>query len=120
MAIKVRKLDKNGDWTFGNGQANYIDKNNAIGQNVKTRLQSFKYDWFLDTDANIDWFNILGYKNNEQTIKDNILFTTLNTDGVTEVDDIIVTKSEDRELQLSVKFITIYNTELIVDANIPL
>jgi hypothetical protein len=78
MAITVRKLDDNKDWTFGQGLANYQDKDNAIAQNVSTRLKSFMYDWFLDQQANIDWFNILGQKNNKQVILNVVKTTVLN------------------------------------------
>jgi hypothetical protein len=66
--MKVRQLDNNNDWNFGNGTANYIKDNDAVLQNIQTRLKSIKNDWFLDQDAHIDWFNILGSKENEQTI----------------------------------------------------
>jgi hypothetical protein len=115
MAITVRKLDDNKDWTFGQGLANYQDKDNAIAQNVSTRLKSFMYDWFLDQQANIDWFNILGQKNNKQVILNVVKTTVLNTDGVISVSDILIldgTDTQSRMLQIQVNFTTIYNTFL--------
>jgi hypothetical protein len=115
MAITVRKLDNNKDWTFGQGLANYQDKDNAIAQNVSTRLKSFMYDWFLDQQANIDWFNILGQKNNKQVILNVVKTTVLNTDGVISVSDILIldgTDTQSRMLQIQVNFTTIYNTFL--------
>jgi hypothetical protein len=115
MAITVRKLDNNKDWTFGQGLANYQDKDNAIAQNVSTRLKSFMFDWFLDQQANIDWFNILGQKNNKQVILNVVKTTVLNTDGVISVSDILIldgTDMQSRMLQIQVNFTTIYNTFL--------
>ena len=115
MAITVRKLDNNKDWTFGQGLANYQDKDNAIAQNVSTRLKSFMFDWFLDQQANIDWFNILGQKNNKQVILNVVKTTVLNTDGVISVSDILIldgTDAQSRMLQIQVNFTTIYNTFL--------
>ena len=115
MAITVRKLDNNKDWTFGQGLANYQDKDNAISQNVSTRLKSFMFDWFLDQQANIDWFNILGQKNNKQVILNVVKTTVLNTDGVISVSDILIldgTDTQSRMLQIQVNFTTIYNTFL--------
>jgi hypothetical protein len=115
MAITVRKLDNNKDWTFGQGLANYQDKDNAIAQNVSTRLKSFMFDWFLDQQANIDWFNILGQKNNKQVILNVVKTTVLNTDGVISVSDILIldgTDTQSRMLQIQVNFTTIYNTFL--------
>ena len=51
--MRVRKLDKNGDWTFGNSQNNYINKKEALKQNVVTRIKSCKNDRFLNSETNI-------------------------------------------------------------------
>lgn len=111
MAITVRGLDENFDFKFGQGRAVYRTEDNAIRQNVKTRLQSFKFDWFLDEDANIDWLNILGQKNNKNTIIENVKVTTLNTDGVISVDNIEISDEKNRNLQIIVQFTTIYNKQ---------
>ena len=118
MAITARKLDSNNDWTFGQGRANYATEDTAIRQNVKTRLQSFMFDWFLDVDANIDWWNILGRKNNKQVILDNVKATTINTDGVTSVDNIEITNEANRVLQIQVTFTTIYSQQFTEEASI--
>jgi hypothetical protein len=73
------------------------------------------YDWFLDQQANIDWFNILGQKNNKQVILNVVKTTVLNTDGVISVSDILIldgTDTQSRMLQIQVNFTTIYNTFL--------
>ena len=51
--MKVRALDESGDWTFGKGENNYYSANDAIAQNIKTRLYSFLGDCFFDLSANI-------------------------------------------------------------------
>ena len=106
--MKVRRLNKNNDWTFGNGQANYLKDNEAILQNVATRIKSFKGDWFLDGDANIDWFNILSSKENKQTIINEVERVALQTDGVTRVNDIILEELDQRNARLSINIDTIY------------
>ena len=106
--MRVRRLDSNGDWTFGNGQANYIKDNEAILQNVTTRLKSFKYDWFLDVEANIDWFNILGSKENKQTIIREVERVTLQTEGVTKINNIELIETGNRTAKISVNLDTIY------------
>jgi hypothetical protein len=58
----IRALDSNGDWTFGKGQNNYLSGNAAVAQNIQTRLACFLGDCFFDTGAGIDWFNLLGNK----------------------------------------------------------
>lgn len=44
-----RKLDDNGDMTFGQGPGNfYKDQPEAVAQAVKTRLGLIQGEWFLD------------------------------------------------------------------------
>lgn len=44
-----RKLDPNGDYTFGQGSGNFLkDQPEAVGQAVKTRLGLILGEWFLD------------------------------------------------------------------------
>lgn len=54
--MRVRRIDKNGDWTFGRGRNSYASTGESVAQRVKTRLQSFKGDWFLDLDHGLPWF----------------------------------------------------------------
>ena len=56
--MKVRALDENKDWTFGAGLQNYKTDEDAISQNVKTKLNSFLGDCFFDTEEGIDWFTL--------------------------------------------------------------
>ena len=55
MTVRVRRLDKNHDWTFGQGFSNYASESEAIAQNVQTRLWSFTNDWFLDLEHGLPW-----------------------------------------------------------------
>lgn len=107
--MRVRKLDGGNDWTFGQGMANYINGSDAIRQNVATRIKSFQNDWFLDTDAEIDWFNILGSKNNKNIIEREVERVTKETFGVASVDNVELIKIENRVANIIVKFTTIYD-----------
>lgn len=53
--MRVRRLDANHDWTFGQGFANYAGESEAIAQCVQTRLWSFVNDWFLDLEHGLPW-----------------------------------------------------------------
>jgi len=82
----VSRIDKNGDWTFGNGHANYATKSEAIGQSVVTRLRSFTDDWFADIGHGIPWIKLLGTRGTEQQILAEIEKTILNTTGVRSIE----------------------------------
>lgn len=58
-----RALTPTGDFTFGQGQQNYLRDEAAIELNVETRLKSFLADCFWAMDFGIDWWNLLGQQN---------------------------------------------------------
>lgn len=117
--MSVRALDSNGDWTFGQGRANYKTKSNEIAQNVVTRLRSFKNNWFLDTDANIDWFSILGNYNNEQTIRREIERVTIETDGVKSIEKIEILVDSSRKATISLEYTDIFEESFVKEIGLP-
>lgn len=80
----IRALDGNGDFTFGAGFQNYLTKQNAIALDIKTRLQCFLGDCFFDAGSGLDWFNLLGSKN-EAALLFSVKSVILNTPGVNNV-----------------------------------
>jgi hypothetical protein len=119
--MSVRALDSSGDWTFGQSLANYLTGADEVRQNVITRLKSFKNDWFLDTTQNIDWFNILGNKNTQKIIIQEITRVTQETDGVRQVNNVtILSINLKRELTVSLSFDTIYDQSFIQQIGIPI
>lgn len=60
--MRFRNVNENGDWVFGKGRNSYLKGNEALMMNIKTRLLSFLNDCFFDTEAGIDWWNLLGGK----------------------------------------------------------
>lgn len=113
----TRGIDKNHDWTFGNGLNNYKTGDDEIAQNVKTRLLSFKNDWYLDEDAEIDWLTLLGQRNNEASIKAEVERVTLETYGVIRVNRVEVTVAN-RNASITVEFDTINNENLISEVSV--
>ena len=104
----VRSIDSEGDWSFGKGRNDYLSANDAIGQNIKTRLQSFLGDCFFAMSAGIDWFNLLGSKN-IIGLQLSIQATILNTTGVTRIVDFSLTLETNRRLNLQYTVETIYS-----------
>ena len=78
----VRAIDGTGDWIFGIGTSAYISGNAAIAQDIQTRLSSFLGDCFFDTGAGVDWFNLLGSKN-QTALNLAVAAVILNTNNVT-------------------------------------
>ena len=107
---RVRALDAGGDWLFGKGQSDYLTANNAIAQNIQTRLYSFLGDCCFDTAAGIDWWNQLGAKD-QTALNLSIAAVILNTGDVTGILQLSITVSETtRALTVTYKVSTTYST----------
>lgn len=78
----VRSIDVNGDWLFGKGLQDYKQGVLALEQSLQTRLQSFLGDCFFDLGAGVDWFNLLGGKD-QISLQLAIGAVILNTENVT-------------------------------------
>jgi hypothetical protein len=98
----VRSIDGNNDWNFGRGLASYRRDQDAVAQNIKTRLQSFLNDCFFAADQGIDWFNLLGSKN-EVGLKLSIASVILNTRFVINLEELSVTINQDRSFSIFYK-----------------
>lgn len=96
----VRALDFNNDWTFGSGKNNYKSKIMATSQNIQTRLSSFVGDCFFATDAGIDWFNLLGSKQ-ELALKLAISSVIINTQDVTGLKQLFLLLNDQRRFTIS-------------------
>lgn len=117
----VRALDSNHDWTFGAGLSNYKQANNAIAQNIDTRLNSYLGNCFFDLNAGIDWFNLLGAKN-ETALQLAIASQILQTEEVTGMNQLTVdldrtTRVLTVEYEVQTVYSTVYNT-FIFDSSI--
>jgi hypothetical protein len=110
MSTRVRAIDGNNDWTFGKGRNNYKFDNTAVAQNIKTRLQSFLGDCFFAINEGIDWFNLLGSKD-QRALTLSIATTILNTQDVTGLLELNLTLNrENRLITIQYEVSTVYTT----------
>lgn len=105
--MRVAGLDKNNDFRFGRGLASYLSDDDAIRQNVATRIKSFRRDWVLNSDANIDWIDLLGRKNSRDKILREIERVTLSTVGVLRIISLDASQ-KDRDMTIILSFETVY------------
>lgn len=109
----VRAIDIDNDWTYGKGKNNY--KKNEVGspeatlQNIKTRLQEFLGDCFFALNRGVDWFNLLGAKD-ELALKLAIAAVILNTTDVTNVEEVSSVVSDDRTFVVNFEADTVYGS----------
>lgn len=107
MTGKVRAIDSDNDWTFGKGLNNYKSANDAIAQNIKTRLQEWKGNCFFSDNAGIDWSNRLE-KNQVELLKQDTKNIILQTDGVVALTQISFS-FENRSFSVTYIVQTIYS-----------
>lgn len=107
--MKYRKLDENGDYVFGNNSYDYIEKDEAIAQAIKTKLYLFYGEWWEDISLGLPMFqSILGQVSNNNLRQTVILLCAeqINlVEGVTSVDSISVDISA-RKLGLTIDVTT--------------
>lgn len=104
----VRAVDGNNDWTFGKGKNDYVSANKAIEQDIQTRLQSFLGDCFFALDAGLDWFNLLGSKN-QLALELAVRASILNTEGVTGIVNVVINlEPSTRRIDMKYTVNTIY------------
>lgn len=68
--LRYRKLDENGDYSFGQGKVDYyIDVPEAVGQSVLTKLRLFYPEWQLDITDGTRWkTEVLGAGKSDEQI----------------------------------------------------
>jgi hypothetical protein len=117
--MKFRALDADGDWVIGNGLQSYLQAQDAIAMNIRTRLLSFLGDCFFDSGAGIDWFNLLGSKN-EAALVFSVRSVILETEGVNSITDLSATLISERHLSLSYGVTTVYGRPVAGTLEFPL
>ncbi|SEO76201.1 hypothetical protein SAMN02800692_1983 [Luteibacter sp. UNC138MFCol5.1] len=83
--MRVRRIDSDGDWTFGAGRASYADRTESVAQRVKTRLLSLQGDWFLDLSHGLPWFDLIERPADLAKVERAVKAQILRTDGVRRI-----------------------------------
>lgn len=112
-----RNLDRNGDWTFGKGKNNYVKLNEAIGLNIKTRLQSWLNDCFFALNEGVDWRNRLGSTNQRLLLEQDLKRIVLQSEGVTGLLD-FQSAVNNRNISVYFSIETIYSLAYQQNVNI--
>lgn len=106
----IRAVDGNNDWLFGAGLNNYASNNAAIAFLINYRLRSFLGDCFFDMGAGLNWFNLLGSKD-QTALSLAIQATIINTPGVTSLlQTNILFNRQTRGVQIQYTVSTVYSS----------
>ena len=110
--MKARKLDENGDWTFGNGLSSYVRDQAAVAQSIQTRVSSWMNDCFFAMTDGVDYRSLLE-KGQQQALVNAVKLVILQTNGVVRVNSVTADLDADRKLT------TRWNVDTIYSQNVP-
>lgn len=116
--MRVRRIDADGDWTFGRGRAGYAATSESVAQRVRTRLQSFFRDWFLDLDHGLPWFAYTEKPADLPRIEAEVKRCILETQGIDAIlaFDMILDR-DTRHLVINVTVRDVHGQESIITAS---
>ncbi len=102
--MRYRKLNQNGDMTFGNQQADFHrDSPEAVAQAVWTRLRLWVGEWFIDTSEGTPYQQAALGTNKSATISPAIRQRILETENVTSIESFgLVIDPDNRTASISV------------------
>jgi hypothetical protein len=120
--VRYRALDASGDYVLGGGiSAFFVNTPDAVAQAVRTRLNLWQAEWFLDTTDGTAWpTGVLG-RNTEATRDAVIRNRILTTPGV----NVILSYSSSldratRTFNVSVSLDTIYGAVAVQNVPLPI
>ncbi|TWH46324.1 hypothetical protein [Sporomusa sp. KB1] len=109
-----RRLDANGDYTFGQNRQAFLSKEEAVAQAVYTRLKLLLTEWWEDTEDGLPLFQvILGARTNRGTQAIDLILQKRirNTTDVTDIFDFSSTfDNETRKYVFQCRVDTVYGT----------
>lgn len=115
----IRALDKNGDWTFGRGKSDYKQDQEALKQNIDTKLKEWVGDCFFNQNAGINWQTRLAAGNQKDKLEQEISSLILKIEGVVNV-ALLTVEVANRKFTVNYEIETIYSQEAqrLIEQNI--
>jgi hypothetical protein len=107
--VIIRKVDAENDWRFGKGKSDYARDDQAIQQNVKTRVLSWVGDCFFAMKEGVDWRERLDVGQKDAML-DEVKGIILQSVGVVGINSAVVEFNETtRSIQITYDIETIFS-----------
>jgi hypothetical protein len=111
--MKMRNLDKTGDWTFGKGKNNYVSDVQAIELDIKTAIYEWVNDCFFALKSGIAWNQRLDL-NQKNYLEQDLRKLILRRSGVTGLIDFSLSyDSIARKFSVAYTVSTIFNKNIL-------
>lgn len=85
--MRIRNVNKNWDWTFGQSQSNYVRNEYAVILDIQMKLKEWFGDCFFALQTGIPWNIRLGFHNQKELLDDDIISRIQEVEGVLNVTD---------------------------------
>lgn len=107
----IRANDENNDWIYGLGANAYKVNNDAIAQDIQTKIQEWVGDCFFNLPAGIDWINRFA-DGNSARLEQEINSLILKVNNVVNVNNLSVDVTN-RLFTASYDVQTVYSASVI-------
>lgn len=118
--MAFRKVDKNNDWVYGNGRADYAEGQEEVALDLKTALLEWTNNCWFSLSSGVDYATYLSTPNTQDALEQNILQVGVGRPGVDSVQFLSTIKDVVNNLfQFTLIYKTIYNVieKLSLDSN---
>ena len=113
----IRALDSDGDWDFGKGKSSYKRDQNAILQDVDTKLNEWLGDCFFAQNSGIDWKTRLSKTNQKNLLDNEIRRLIVAVVGVLKINS-FSSDLTNRDYSANFNITTIYSSNTDLDFNL--
>lgn len=110
--MRIRNVDENWDWTFGQSQLNYSKNINAVALDIQMRLKEWYQDCYFNLEQGIPWDVRLGSHNQKDLLDEDIQNTVLSVEGVLNIFN-FTSQVNGRRYTCQFEVYTVYSTETI-------
>lgn len=100
------------DWNLGRGIQSYLTGNAAIAADIRTALQMFLGECFFATDQGVDWWNLMGSRDEAGVILQ-CRKVIVGRVGVTKVNSVVATLD-----RVSRKLVVTYSIDTVFSRNL--
>lgn len=107
--MKIRAIDSERDWMFGQGKESYAVNEKCVAQNARTKLLEFTNDCFFNMPAGVDWITLMRQKNRQNQIALSCRSVILKTQGINRVTKVQASQPTPHSLFLEYDIQTIYS-----------
>jgi hypothetical protein len=104
------RIEKNDDYVFGAGEGEFlVNSPETVAQAIKTRLNLWQGQWFLNTQQGVPYLQSILGKRNLMTAEREIANAILETPGVKKIEALSVS-IQARRVSVNAIVVTLYGT----------